>query len=287
MGKARKGSEDSSKKRDSRQVVENGPSSGGDRDEKPKKMRSREIIDPAGNEVTDGHDKPDGGKVQLPPDEVLVTKTSQDRATPEVAVCVKTVETEKKTESMIWDLESALHHIVSMGDGCSEPLSKDLWLSFRVGHSGDSSTLERCYRSTQEKSPETFENEESHESDETSRLAEHKSLPREELQAHLANALGDEDNPPFVFALLAEISSSVESSASKSIAAAILISCESYDSMIRVEWIYVDETLEVAALLERRLWLRVCALSVLMSYGLVGEGIPDDRLRQEAESLIS
>lgn len=282
MGKARKGSEDSSKKRDSRQVVQNGPSSDGDRDEKPKKMRSREKIDRPGNEIiTEVHEKADDveGKLSLG-DGTPVAKSSKDQSSKdEEAVRIKNVATERE-EPVLWDLESALHHIVRMGDGCKEPLSKDLWLSFRVGHSGDSSTLEKCYRNAQKTSPEDNEEREEPSRAET-------CLPREEMQAHLATALGDEDNPPFVFALLAEISPSVESSASKGIAAAALLSCESFDSLIRVEWIYVDQTLEVAALLERRLWLRVCALSVLMSYDLVGEAIPEDRLRHEAESLIN
>ena len=292
MGKTRKGSEDSSKKRDSRQVVQNGPSSDGDdRDEKPKKMRSREKIDRPGKEIiTDAyHEKEDDGKVKLPLDETPVVKlsTKDESFTETAAVGSKDVATEEE-EPVLWDLESALHHIVTMGDGCKESLSKDLWLSFRVGHSGDSSALERCYRNAPETSPEPSDNDE-REEPESTKAAQRKGLPREELQVHLASALGDEGNPPFVFALLAEISSSVESSASKRMGAAALLSCESFDSLIRVEWMYVDPTLfEVAALLERRLWLRVCALSVLMSYDLVGEAIPpDDRLRHEAESLLN
>jgi hypothetical protein len=288
MGKTRKGSEDSSKKRDSRQVVQNGPSSDGDRDAKPKKLRSRKTTDRAANQVTDENEPHlDDGKDKLPLDETPVAETVQDRAICENEVNDMDDATENRAALVKWDLEHALHHVVSMGDGCKEPLSKDSYLSFRVGHSGDSSAIEKCYRITQGKSVQSFKNPEVEEQKTSKSGQQLATLSHEELQAHLTTALGDEDNPPFAFALLAEVSSSVETSAPKSIAAAAILSSESVISRIRIEWMYIDQRLETAALLERRLWLRLCALSVLMSCDLVGTTLPEDRLRQEAENVVS
>ncbi len=275
MGKTRKGSEDLSKKRNSRQVVQNGPSADGDRDEKPKKLRSRITTDRSSNIVIDRNDPLlEDGRDKPPLDETPDAETAQDGAVCDNDVNESSDVRECKAQIGHWDLDDALRYVASMGDGCKEPLSKDLYLSFRVGHSGDVSAIENCYRIADGKSLKMFEKPNVEEQEINNANQQSASFSSEELQAHLIKALGDEVNPPFVFALLAEVSSSVDVTAPRSIAAAALLSSESVLSIIRVEWMYIDQELEIAALLERRLWLRLCALSVLMSCDLVGATLP-------------
>lgn len=256
------GNDDARKKRGSRQVVESGPASYG-RDENPKKLRSR-------GERTRKHEE----RQEMMPSAAganpeIITKM-EDRKD-----CVQLGEETSKaaSHSTSWDLESALHHVVGLGDGCRELLSDDICVSFRVGHVGDASALVKCYRNML-KSDENKACEDSSvvPSDADSSANKSFSSTQEQMEVRLADGLGDEDNPPSIFALLAEIQSG-DASALKKLSAAALFVADESAAVIRVEWFYIDETLssQIASILERRMWLRLSMLSVLMSYEIIAE----------------
>jgi len=151
-----------------------------------------------------------------------------------------------------WDLESALHKLVSIGsaDGKSIRSSvpsttttvnqrdgshvstadtlptrefltegRDCWIQFRVGHAGDAAVLASCYyrrpAATSESDEPTVEScrassTATGKSERSSKNSQSTSVSVDEdatsaLAVRLADALGDEDHPPSVFCLLAEV----------------------------------------------------------------------------------
>jgi hypothetical protein len=252
---SRKGADDVRKKRGSRQVVESGPSSCYDRDESPKKLKSRErAVGPKDEDGVSGSNSksPAPGTTLKEPSTQESLEIIQERSVLAAA------------QGTSWDLESALHHVVSMGDGCKEFLSDDAWVIFRVGHVGDASALEKCYR----KSRKDGDNE--------------LSVTPEQMEVRLADGLGDEDNPPSIFALIAEVKSKSED-VSRDLAAAALFGGDDNSEVVRVEWIHVNGSLPpaIASILERRLWLRLSALSLLLSYDIIVE--QDTRKKKDEE----
>lgn len=174
-----------------------------------------------------------------------------------------------------WDLESALHRIAQVGDSTESSRSKEIlsshvWVKFRVGHTGDASAIVACYQKSAQSRPKTASGttlagkfvSSSSDSDDPS-----------SLEVRLADSLGDEDSPPFVFALLAELFSEEIPAISHTIGAAALLTlhhkADTSKAVIRLEWLYVDrhssETKAVADILERRVWLRLSTLSVMTS----------------------
>ena len=99
------------------------------------------------------------------------------------------------------------------------------------------------------------------------------------LELWLADGLGDEDMPPSLFALLAHVNydngndkdeieddeETGNTKASRLAAVALLtVSWEHSERVLRVEWLQVDSDLdEQAGLIEKRMWLRLAALSLM------------------------
>ena len=248
-----KRADDVRKKRGSRQVVETGPSSCYDRDESPKKLKSRERA--LGPKEEDGISSPNSNNPA--PGASLKEPSAQE------SLEVIQEGSVPAAQGTSWDLESALHHVVSMGDGCKEFLSDDAWVIFRVGHVGDASALEKCYR----KSRKGGENE---------------SVTPEQMEVRLADGLGDEDNPPSIFALIGDLKSKSED-VSEDLAAVALFGGDDNSEVVRVEFIHVNGSLPpaIASILERRLWLRLSALSLLLSYDIIVE--QDTRKKKDEE----
>jgi hypothetical protein len=146
-----------------------------------------------------------------------------------------------------------------MGNGSREYVSKDTWVTFRVGHAGDASTLAACYRAV--KGENKVEGNEKKKSKEGSSSSEESSL-----EVRLSEAFGDEHTtPPSVFALLADLRSE-ETESILGAAALLSLAWEEQARVLRVEWLYVKEDVaEDASVLERRMWLRLSALAVMTS----------------------
>lgn len=166
-----------------------------------------------------------------------------------------------------WDLESALHHIVRIGGDEKEFLSKDDWVSFRVGHSGDATMLEKhCSKTSKENSNAAGEGSSTKE-DSSSPVASKDTRCRSEQRvSFLADGLGGEERTPSVFALLAEVSSLDTNNILK---AAVLFTGDEVLGRIRLKKLYVDKDYAYTQLLERRVWLRLSALAVLVGYDIV------------------
>jgi hypothetical protein len=224
------------------------------------------------------------------------------------------------------DLEVALHRIVRMNEksdikeylSTSNPTS---WVTFRVGHAGDASTLAACYRKSQAvitqstvqgdggatatttsttvqcatKSPvnsreyDNSANNSINQADKRSSTETHPgtiyaattvggtTVEDTSLEIRLAEGLGDEDTPPCIFALLAEVESFKEPDV-RHLGAASLLSIAWQDGVkvLQVEWLYVSAfpteggdvdgshfPTSISDLLERRMWLRLSALVMM------------------------
>jgi hypothetical protein len=141
------------------------------------------------------------------------------------------------------------------------------WVTFRVGHSGDASTIANWYRqSTLMDSPEPelevktphAGNSDDESQDEPSRSSE--------LEVWLADGLGDEDNPPAVYALIAQVHEEQEADKVTSLIGAAALftpTWERGERVLRIPWIHFDSRLSYQSLqlLERRTWLRISTLS--------------------------
>jgi hypothetical protein len=160
------------------------------------------------------------------------------------------------------DLESSLNYVVN---GEVESISPQKFISYRVGHAGDSSTICSLYRKTRCNEREAVDEKCNDKNQNSNKPC---SVDHDELVVRLASALGDEDTPPSVFALMAEICSKhdIETSTSipKEVAAVALVSfdLENLGRILRVEWLYVDKSLPEEDLVKRRLWLRLSALAL-------------------------
>lgn len=166
------------------------------------------------------------------------------------------------------DLESALHRVILMGSGSKESIADDRHLSFRVGHAGDASLLAKLHQlgARAVSRSGTDDKIEPSSDDASSEFI----LKAEQLEVRLADALGDEDNPPSMYAIIAELSTS-DYSDSTDVAAAALLADDCFNDYIRLEWLYLSSSLSpgLSTIVERRLWLRLAAVCMLMSCDIV------------------
>jgi hypothetical protein len=177
------------------------------------------------------------------------------------------------TDANVWDLESALQYLVSV-DTQNESLNDTTTVSFRVGHAGDASTISNLYQQSQApKSPE-FELRKTTSTTTTTTTTEPEEESSSLLELWLAEGMGDEDTPPSLHVLLAHIQNGETGGSGPSQLAAIAlltISWEEDTRMLRVEWLYIDPSLDqtVGLTLERRLWLRLSSCAFLTACQLV------------------
>ena len=254
----KEGNDDLRKKRGSRQVADN-PSSYSDR-----KLKSRKKNKGTGRGM---RDEDSSGRnstfFERPPVEDVEVQDVEASATSDSSP----PPSQQTNAGMSWDVESALHHIVGLGSSQKEHMSKTCWVSFRVAHSGDAVLLEKCFRRELDRACSPTSQGETNSRNSPSAVLSNAERC-EQRAVRLAIALGDEDRPPSVYALVAEVCTS-DRTAPASLGAEMLFVVDEYSSIIRPKNVYVDETSQFAALLERRLWLRLSALSVLLSYDVV------------------
>jgi hypothetical protein len=283
--------DDSRKKRDSKEVVEGSVVSN---EEKTKKLRATGSKQPASGTVDSSEvafSRPGVFEEVSPamaaqssrkkPSDKVTASTNGERATAERST------TESLPACQGLDLEVALQKLVR-NDGKDGPkeflsaLNHDSWVAFRVGHAGDASTLAACYQksttgcnsSLDTRNPKATNGDDKSQAKseihQTS-LSNATSAEDTSLEVRLAEGLGDEDTPPAIFALLAEVECLGESDVRHLGAAALLsTSWEDACKVLRVEWFYViaddDPTIpNVSNLLERRMWLRLSALAMMTS----------------------
>jgi hypothetical protein len=127
------------------------------------------------------------------------------------------------------------------------------WIKYRVGHAGDASTLGACYRRVAMGETKT-----------TTTSSPQHAKENSSLDVWLAEGLGDEGSPPFLFALLAEVFSS--DAAPVRLGAAALLTQTWYGGkrFIRVEWTFARDDR-----LARSMWLRLASLGILSSCELL------------------
>jgi len=194
----------------------------------------------------------------------------------------------------VWDLESALLYltqspIVETDGGEKEFLSKKQsnnvpWVSFRVGHAGDVSTIANWYRQSillDMPEPEFLEVKRTTEDgDDDDESKEEETSPSSMLEVWLAEGLGDEDNPPAVHALIVQVHQEQkdreeedddETKIMTTIGGVVLLTigwegeCE---RVLHIPWIHFDThnlPQPTVRLLERRTWLRITTLSQMIS----------------------
>lgn len=122
------------------------------------------------------------------------------------------------------------------------------------------------------------------------------------LELWLAEGLGNEDMPPSLFALLAHVNydkqqddkvedegdeaGNTTAKASRLAAVALLtVAWENSSRVLRVEWLQVDYELDNATLVERRMWLRLAALSLMTACEMYVVAQPQDN-RTLASSFV-
>ena len=176
----------------------------------------------------------------------------------------------KSANRRVLDLEVALQQIVNTGkkDESKEYLSETKWVQFRVGHASDASTLATFYRESRRNKRDERA------SDAKVNLLNLSKVEDTSLEIRLAEGLGDEDSPPSIFALLAEVVCG--NGGDRNLVAAALVSSgweDSAEAMI-VKMLYVSEEKydsDIADLLERRMWLRLSALALMTSNEMIVE----------------
>jgi hypothetical protein len=176
------------------------------------------------------------------------------------------------------DLEVALQLLVHMGDEDSksdsnnnsptkEYLSQTKWVHFRIGQAADASMLAACCRKLKVKPSNGEYSVDSKKNSVSLSQTEDTSL-----EVRLAEGLGDEDSPPSVFALLADIVCEKEDCRRLGAAALISGGWEESNNVLRVHFFYLiedDNYSDVADILERRVWLRLSALAIMTSNQLI------------------
>jgi hypothetical protein len=307
--------DDSRKKRDSAEVVV--------KEEKNKKLRAA---------ATTGEKKGrSSSKKVSAPTKSISPATNKHDATEHMSTAPKSksneaVDTEKLCErrtnrpslDLQCDLEAAVQQIIrincdndnannhrlhidspssSLSSCTKEYLTNDQWISFRAGHAGDASMLASAYLHH-----ERQQNQQQQQNDEN-----HHGFPPEDvavLELRLAESLGDEDNPPFLFALIVDLykdnekkedddknktdSLEPKSQETKMSAASLfqIVYAEGgAEKVLRVDWIYVADDVppDVRGLLERRLWLRLSVLALKTSCHAVVAAQDIQRLKTDEE----
>jgi hypothetical protein len=220
--------------------------------EKLKKLKGEELssscaADPDHDETPVRSSQPPHRRGRLESDEKETTGNAKHNDSESTALRSRSSPS-PSSGSATWDLESALLHVARMGSSVDPErvASEDgdeSSIKYRVAHSGDASTLAGCYR----------------------KLRDSGDSPKENsaLEMWLAEGLGDEDKPPFVFALLAEVFSEA---APAQIGSAALLTQTWCDGkrFVRVEWMY-----SMNDAVERSMWLRLASLGLLLSCDLL------------------
>ena len=103
-----------------------------------------------------------------------------------------------------------------------------------------------------------------------------KEAPSASLEIWLADGLGNEDIPPSLFALMAQVKKSGEGSKKLAAVALLTLAWENSTRVLRVEWFQVDPQVEHSRLIERRMWLRLAALSLQTACELHVVGQPGE-----------
>ena len=187
------------------------------------------------------------------------------------------------------DLESALHQVMWNDASDKEFLSADSWITFRVGHAGDASTIASLFRSTSPSfsSSSVSSSLEGGVGGKVVTADDGKSSKKlnddtdDSLELRLSAGLGDEDTPPAVFCVFADVSTNIHSDddnddddSSKGevsgnttftqIGAVALFSLDGElgTRLLRIEWFHVDETIREHDLVKRRLCFRLSALAL-------------------------
>lgn len=167
----------------------------------------------------------------------------REPASPAPEKCKKIRRAKNPRSSECMDIETAMQRILSPE---RELLSNETYVTFRAGHAGDAPAIEALYRGGA--NADTFT----------------KEQPKEEsassLELWLSEGMGDEDTPPSVFSILAEISSEEKPPTSGRLAAVALFTLvwDANRRMLQVEWCHVD-----LPVLARRMWLRLSALALM------------------------
>lgn len=166
----------------------------------------------------------------------------RETASPAPEKCKKLRRAKNPRSSECMDIETAMHRILSPE---RELLSNETYVTFRAGHAGDAHAIEALYRRG-------------------ANVDNTKEQPEEEsassLELWLSEGMGDEDTPPSVFSMLAEISSEKQPPTSSHLAAVALftLAWDVNRRMLQVEWCHVD-----LPVLARRMWLRLSALALM------------------------
>lgn len=191
----------------------------------------------------------------------------------------------------VWDIESALLYLVQIEGDFTEYLTHDksTWVTFRVGHAGDASTIASWYRRAKnmEKTDDEDENPELDKKPPANTGSEEETTSNM-LEVWLADGMGDEGNHPSLFSLIAHVhkaigpassAASKESLASRQAtstkymgaAALLTITFTNNERVLRVEWMgmHPDLSGEVSSVLQQRMWLRLSTVSVMTACQVV------------------
>jgi hypothetical protein len=260
--------EDARKKRDCAQVEQK------EDEEKPKKATRK--LSPKRRLVTDP-----AARQESSPKAPRSLEGSFATATPGISSSSRTSSSNNEGKK-VWDLENALLYLVQVDvdASCKEFLSKNgessTWVTFRVGHAGDASTIANLYRQSkrrnlQDENPELEIRPTHIEGGEEESPTSSSSM----LEVWLADGMGDEDTPPSMYSLMAHVHTASNPSSSSespkvvttSLGAISLLTLAWADEerILRVEWMHVDPSLppEVSSTLEQRLWLRLSSLALM------------------------
>jgi hypothetical protein len=181
-------------------------------------------------------------------------ESSGDTPVPEKCKKFRRVKNSRNAEVECMDIETAMHRILHPE---REPLSNDMYVTFRAGHAGDAPAIETLYHGG---------------GNADTTKEQHMEESASSLELWLSEGMGDEDAPPTVFSILAEISSENQSRSSHLAAVALFtVAWEANQRMLRVEWCHVDKSV-----LARRMWLRLSALALMTGACLcITEDCPD------------
>jgi len=194
--------------------------------------------------------------------------------------------------SRLLDLETALHRLIGDENSTKEYLTETTtvdmkdrdYITFRWAHAGDAAKIAAWYRSESNddisSSSSKNVNNKTSSTNTTNSKKKNEGEDDSQLELWLSDGLGDEDHPPFLFALLAHVmvSSPVASSINTSTKTPKLAACalltlawEEGKRLLRVEWRHVDTSLSHADLISRRLWLRLSSLALMSACTLAIE----------------
>lgn len=261
-------SEDARKKRAQMQSSE---------EEKSKKVRVREYqSDRSLRESNDRLPQGESRSVQEPPARAIhPSDFSCTRLLDEINAKETSTYFPLQRNPKIWDLESALRYLIQVEGDVKEYLGENSdatpWVTFRAGHAGDASVIAQWYRNSSGMESPEMEVSKAEESGESGQDESKTSM----LELWLADGLGDEDTPPAIHALLAQVHGNSEDgngiTSALGAVGLLTLAWDQGERTLRVEWIHIDSTIEktFATVLEQRIWLRISALAHMTACQLV------------------